>query len=438
MSDHPIRLRVEDDLRRTRITVGLRVLLAIPHYIWLALWSFVAFFAALLNWLATLMLGRSPGWLHRFLAAYVKYVTQLFAYLRIAADPYPSFDAPDGYPIDLSIDPAARQNRLTVLFRLPLALPAILIAGALGGLGGGSFSGSSGSRLFSNGIAGLTAVAGWFVSVGRRQMPHGLRDMSAYSLGYGAQLWAYLLMLTDRYPDSDPLAALPEAPNRDLPVQVRCEDDLHRSRLTVLFRLPLSFPHLFWLTLWTVVAIPAAIANWLATLVRGRPPAALHRFLSAYVRYTISVYAFLELFANPFPGFVGSPGAYPALETLIAAPASQNRWKTLFRGVLAIPALLFASAFSSLAWILGVLGWFSALVRGRAPRGLRTSGALALRYQAQTLGYLLLLNDAYPYTGPLLGDGPEHPPPPSSPLEAEPEPGAGPADAPDPSHTANG
>jgi hypothetical protein len=433
MSDHPIRLSVSDDLRRTRITVGLRLLLAIPHYIWLGLWSFVAFFAAVLNWLLVLVLGRSPGWLHHFLAAYVKYVTQLFAYLRITADPYPAFDGPDGYPIDLTIAPAARQSRLTVLFRLPLALPAILISAALGGLGGGSFSGSSRS-VSSNGIAGITAVAGWFVAVAQRRMPRGLRDVSAYSLLYGAQLWAYLLMLTDRYPDSDPLAALPEVPNSESAVQVRCEDDLRRSRLTVLFRLPLSFPHLLWLALWSVVAIPASIANWLLTLAGGRPPAALHRFLSAYVRYTISVYAFLELFANPFPGFVGSPGAYPALETRVAAPTSQNRWKTLFRVILVIPAFLFASGFGSLAWILAILGWFSALVRGRMPRGLRTAGVLALRYEAQMLGYLLLLTDSYPYTGPLLGDGPEHPPGPP----VEPEPSAGPAQTPDPWLAANG
>ena len=39
------------------------------------------------------------------------------------------------------------------------------------------------------------------------------------------------------------------------------------------------------------------------------------------------------------------------------------------------------------------------------PRGLRNAGALALRYQAQTHGYVLLLTDAYPYTGPVRGDG---------------------------------
>lgn len=412
MSDHPVELLVTDDLERSRITVGLRLLLAIPHYVWLFLWTILAFFAGLLNWLLALALGRSPGWLHHFLASYVKYVTQLFAYLRLAANPYPSFDAPDGYPVDLQIAPAARQNRLTILFRLPLAVPAILIAEALGALAGGNFFGSSRTRISSGGIGGLAAAAGWFASVARQQMPRGLRDTTAYSLSYGAQLWAYLLILNDRYPDSDPLAALPEVPNREHDVQVRCEDDLRRSRLTVLFRLPLSFPHLFWLALWSLAVVPVALVDWLLTLARGRAPAALHRFLAAYVRYAASVYAFLALLANPFPGFAGAPGSYPALETLVAPPGRQNRWKTLFRAILAIPAVLLVSAFNSLAAIVSVLGWFYALARGRAPRGLRNAGTLALRYQAQTYGYLLLLTDVYPYTGPLLGDGPEHPPAP--------------------------
>jgi len=33
---------------------------------------------------------------------------------------------------------------------------------------------------------------------------------------------------------------------------------------------------------------------------------------------------------------------------------------------------------------------------------MRNAGALALRYGAQTHGYLLMLTDAYPYSGPCL------------------------------------
>jgi Domain of unknown function (DUF4389) len=407
MSKHPVRLVVTDDLQRSRFTVGLRALFAIPHYIWLGLWTVLALLAGVLNWLATLLLGRSPSWLHHFLAAYVKYVTQFYAYLRIAANPYPSFDAPDGYPIDLQIDPPARQARLTVLARLLLAIPALVIAQSLGGTTSFGLRRSSLSSLSVGGLGSVVSVAAWFVGVAQRRTPRGLRDATAYSLGYGAQTWAYVLLLTDRYPDSDPLAVLPDVLAREDPVGVRARDDLRRSRLTILFRLPLSFPHLLWLALWSVLAFLVAVLNWLLTLFRGRSPERLHRFLSAYVRYAISVYAFLYVTANPFPGFVGAPGAYPAFETVIAPPARQNRWKVGFRLVLAIPALLMAGAYSAVVTVVGFFAWWSALIRGRLPRGLRNAGALSLRYQAQSLAYVLLLSDSYPYTGPLPGDGPD-------------------------------
>src|SRR6185312_15360931 len=109
---------------------------------------------------------------------------------------------------------------------------------------------------------------------------------------------------------------------------------------------------------------------------------------------------------NPFPGFVGAAGSYP-FEIVIAPRERQNRWKTGFRIVLAIPALILAAAYAGLGFVVGVLGWFSSLARGRMPRGLRNAGALALRYQAQTHGYLLLLTDAYPYGGPVRGGSDE-------------------------------
>jgi hypothetical protein len=401
VSEHPIRLVVnDDDLQRDRLTAFFRWLLAIPHYIWLALWSIAALFAAIGNWLATLALGRAPAPLHRFLAAYVKYVTQFFAYLHLAADPYPSFDGPDGYPVDLTIAPPARQNRWSVGLRGLLLVPAALIAAALIGDPTTRLSAGHGSFTLGIGLLDVCGLIAWFAIMARKRTSRGLRDAAVYALSYGAQFWAYALLLTDRYPDSDPLAAVPALPVADHPIAVHAGDDLRRSRLTVFFRLPLAFPHLLWLVLWQIVAALAAIVSWLVTLVSGRTPGWLHRFLSAFLRYQLHVYAFLYLVANPFPGFVGKAGSYP-LEVHVAERARQNRWKTAFRLVLVLPALLLASAYGALAGFVALLGWFSSLARARMPRGLRNAGVLALRYQAQTLAYALLLTDAYPYGGPV-------------------------------------
>jgi hypothetical protein len=412
-----VRLLITDDLQRDRLTVAFRLILSIPHFIWLTLWGIATVVLAVVNWFATLILGRPPAWLYRPIAAYVKYATHFHAYLHLAANPYPSFDGTPGYPIDIEIPPPAPQNRWTVLFRGILLLPALLIVVVLNG--NPNSSGGAGRRSYSytGGLLPAVAVLGWFAVLARRTMPRGLRDGAAYALSYGAQFWSYALLLTDRYPDSDPMTAVPDLPVRNDPVRLELSDQLRRSRLTVFFRLLLALPHLIWLTLWGILMIVCAILNWFATLVAGRSPQWLHGFLAAYVRYANHVYSYLYLIANPFPGFVGKAGSYP-FEIVIAPRERQNRWKTGFRIVLAIPALILASAYGALVSVVALLGWFSSLARGRMPRGLRNAGALALRYQAQTHGYLLLLTDAYPYSGPVRsGDA----------AEADDAPGAPPA-----------
>jgi hypothetical protein len=399
---HPVRLIVTGDLQRSRLTVFFRLILSIPHFIWVTLWGIASVVLAVVNWLCTLLLARSPRTLHDVLASYVKYITHFYAYLHLAADPYPRFTGRPGYPVDVEIPGPERQSRLTVLVRGILLLPALLIVSVLfGNLNSRlSYGRSSLASYGTWSLLAVVALLGWFAILARGRMPRGLRDAAAYALIYGAQFYAYAFLLTQRYPDSDPLAAVPDLPLRSDPVRLELDDDLRRSRLTVFFRLLLALPHLIWLQLWGVLMVVCAILNWFATLFAGRSPEWLHRFLTAYLRYANHVYAFLYLIANPFPGFVGKAGSYP-FEIVIAPRERQNRWKTGFRIVLAIPALILTSAYGALAFVVALLGWFSSLARGRMPQGLRNAGALALRYQAQTHGYLLLLTDAYPYRGPV-------------------------------------
>src|SRR5918999_1835065 len=78
-------MQIEDDLGRSRLTVFFRLLLAIPHYVWLILWSIAAIVVVVINWFATLIRGQSPQGLHNFLAAYTRYVTHFYSYLLLAA-----------------------------------------------------------------------------------------------------------------------------------------------------------------------------------------------------------------------------------------------------------------------------------------------------------------------------------------------------------------
>jgi hypothetical protein len=398
---HPIRLVVTDDLQRSRLTVVVRWILAIPHYFWLALWTIAAIGAAIASWVATLAQGQTPPGLHRFLAQYVRYVTQLQAYLLLAAELYPRFTPEDGYAIDLEIDPPAPQRRWTVALRIFVALPALLLANALISLGANAGWAGRSTRYRAGewGVAGVVAVLSWFVCLAVGRMPRGFRDLQAFALRYCAQTWAYLLLLTDRYPDARPNLPAAAPPDTPHPVGVTLTDDLARTRLTVFFRILLALPHVVWIALWTVVLVPVEIVAWMIVLASGRLPAGLHRFVSAYVRYKAHLQAFLYLTANPFPGFAGSPG-YPVDVELPPAPELQPRGKTAVRILLAIPSGLVSGSLGTLAFAAAVLGWFAALGTGRMPRGLRDLGAWWIRYTAQSDAYALLLIDRYAYAGP--------------------------------------
>jgi hypothetical protein len=181
-NQHPIQIVVSDDLERSRLTVFFRWLLAIPHMLWLFLWSLASYLAWIIAWFATLFTGRCPTGLHDFLARYLRYLTHVNAYLHVVANPYPKFGGGTGYPIDLEIDAPERQNRLVTFFRIILAIPAFIVA------------------LVLRQVLTIIAFLGWFVCLALGRMPRGMRDLAAYCLRYEMQTYAYVYLLTSRYP----------------------------------------------------------------------------------------------------------------------------------------------------------------------------------------------------------------------------------------------
>ena len=211
-----------------------------------------------------------------------------------------------------------------------------------------------------------------------------------------------MLILTDRYPDADPTAPPVPATLAPHPVVLTFEEDLRRSRLTVFFRLLLLIPHVVWLDAVVAAAFFAIVAGWFVTLFGGRP----RRPSTASwpdMPATTHVYAYALLASNPFPGFVGAPGTYP-MDLRVDPPERQNRWKTGFRFVLAIPAFIVSSALSGVIFAAAFLGWFAALFTARMPRGLGRAAAYGIRYSAQLNAYLFLLTDRYPDATPGFGE----------------------------------
>jgi hypothetical protein len=105
---------------------------------------------------------------------------------------FPGFTGrPGSYPIDVEIDDPQPQPRAKTAFRLLLALPALMIAGGLAT------------------AQTLAAVGAWFSALIMGRVPRGLQRLIAFAVRYTAQTYAYVFLLTDRYPHSGPSEAEP-------------------------------------------------------------------------------------------------------------------------------------------------------------------------------------------------------------------------------------
>ncbi|MFF2659895.1 DUF4389 domain-containing protein [Kitasatospora sp. NPDC058032] len=167
---------------QNRLTVLLRLLLLIPQFIVVWALSVVAFFVTVVGWFGALVLGRLPGFAADYLSAYLPYETRVTSSLLLTHDRYPpfAFRTPD-YPVRVELRPG-ELNRLAVLFRLVLVIPAAVVQGLL--------------------FAGWWVVGwiSWLVVLILGRMPQPLFEATAAVLRYRMRYLAYLMMLTPAYP----------------------------------------------------------------------------------------------------------------------------------------------------------------------------------------------------------------------------------------------
>ena len=97
-------------------------------------------------------------------------------------DPFPGFRGWRARIRSIRRGAAPPQARWTTLFRLILAIPAYVLMVVFGI------------------VLQVIALIAWFACLGLGRCPRGMRDLMAYCLRYQAQTYAYLFLLTGRYP----------------------------------------------------------------------------------------------------------------------------------------------------------------------------------------------------------------------------------------------
>jgi Domain of unknown function (DUF4389) len=175
-------MRDQESLRRRRLTTSLRIVLAVPQQIVVAVWAVLVPAAAALAWLAALVDGRVPPWLRRFLSAFLRYQGQVTAWFHLLSDRYPDPLHTLEHPFTIEVPERARQHRLVTVFRLPLALPAIVLWSVFGV------------------VLALVAIASWFVALALGRTTSGLQELGTFCLRYQLETLAYVLLLSASYP----------------------------------------------------------------------------------------------------------------------------------------------------------------------------------------------------------------------------------------------
>ena len=176
-------------------------------------------------------------------------------------------------------------------------------------------------------------------------------------------------------------------------------EPLRRRRLIVLLRALLFVPHYIVLSIWGLLIVPVLAVSWPAAVITGRVPRPSHRFLAAHVRYQGQAYGWLALLSGTYPDPLHTREHPFVIETPDAS--KQRRLVTLFRLVLALPALVLASVLGVVLSAVAVAAWFVALILGRTTAGLQELGTFCLRYHVETYAYVELVTSSYPRLAPV-------------------------------------
>ena len=204
---HPVDVHLQPALEnRDRMTTAFRLILAIPHLLLVGApaavflswtwgsrdsgfqWSStgvlgaVAGVCAFIAWFAILFTGRYPEGLRGLVTMYLRWRVRAVAYTALLRDEYPPFGEGD-YPAELVLNVRDEpRDRVSVAFRLILAIPHLIAVWLLG-------------------IAwGLATVIAWFAILFTGRYPEGLYDFSVGVLRWNTRVEAYLLLLHDEYP----------------------------------------------------------------------------------------------------------------------------------------------------------------------------------------------------------------------------------------------
>ena len=230
---YPVRIEGQLDAGLSRWLWLVKWLLAIPHYIVLALLWLTLLVLTIVAFFAILITGRYPRGIFDFNVGVLRWTWRVafYSYGALGTDRYPPFtldDVPD-YPARLEVPYPGQLSRGLVLVKWwLLAIPHYLVTGIL--LGGGSYAAGQVDDWFwgigfETGLIGILVLFAGVALLFTARYPAGIFDLAVGLDRWVVRVAAYVLLMRDEYPPfrldqggtegeglAEPTPALPAAP----------------------------------------------------------------------------------------------------------------------------------------------------------------------------------------------------------------------------------
>ncbi len=197
------------------------------------------------------------------------------------------------YPVTYEIERPERYNRLTVAFRIILAIPQLILVGG---------AGSSNGILTT--VLGLLVFIAWFAILFTGQFPTSFRPFCLMIFRWQQNVHAYVALQADPYPPFG---------DKPYPLNLGVAPAERYNRLAVLVRVFLAIPHLIVLAFLGVAQGVVTLIAWFAILFTGQYPEGMYGFSVGVSRWSARVAAYLYLFVDEYPPFslASEPGGAP-------------------------------------------------------------------------------------------------------------------------------
>ena len=215
---------------------------------------------------------------------------------------------PTTYPVQFSVDyPDRPLDRITTLFRIFVAIPILIVLGAVSG---GTWQWTTQDRVTAAGADGRLLVVGaggvlffapLLMILFRQKYPRWWFDWNLELLRFAHRVGAYLALMDDRYPATDDHQAVH--------LDYRYPDAARElNRWLPLVKWFLAIPHYLVLIVLNLAAVAAVVVAWFAILVSGSYPRSLFAFVEGVMRWNSRMIGYaVTLVTDQYPPFRLAP-----------------------------------------------------------------------------------------------------------------------------------